>query len=365
MDRVPLEIIERICSNFCLHCRTRSEWMPAQESIIDHHMHKSSLANFSATCSWIRTIVQPMLFHYFALQNARDFNPDALPAIFKLARFLRTTPSSARIWPSACVRKGTWDMSLVTVLNEASRRLKLCSGSENIIPSAIPDWQDGSPFSIRMGHRLQELALLLLPSVSHALITRHGPKTQFTWLQRHTDQFRRQGLKGLTSLKKVVIASPHGSHLKDSWYITHAASLIEAAPNLEELSALDCSYPYLKPASNLSHPSPAVNLRILTIQNLLLDDLNSLLSSFPRLQELYYRQSDIFRPSSSSSSSDDYITPRPTRQRCKEPSSAISPVASTLRILQLTFRTQTAVYPGFGADVCLSLLSEGYGAVGG
>ncbi|KAK0612183.1 hypothetical protein B0T14DRAFT_531750 [Immersiella caudata] len=374
MDRAPVEIIERICSSLCLHCQSPSDCLLAAGSETDQA--KATLASFSATCSFIRAAVQPILFHYFSAGNTPNFHS---PTDYKLALFLRSVIERPDL--ALCVRflqlpettprpfrGGGLNTPLLTILNEASRRLGL--GDGDMIPPTEAAWQkvlfpggnwshvpailisrQQDEVSIRMGHWLQELALMLLPSVSSLLVTRTGPRTKYFCFAKNAIVLGPQGRTTLTSLKQATLLGDGF----DDWHIVHAASLLEASPNLEELRALDCGFDRAEPGEDtFVYPNRpwklpmAANLRILTITNITLEELKRSLAICPRLEELDYRKSKMT----------NYYTTNEARVFCRQPVEAVLPVAKTLRTLHIGFRTQTCFREPRG--VRPSLVPESY-----
>ncbi|KAK0649733.1 hypothetical protein B0T16DRAFT_410627 [Cercophora newfieldiana] len=363
MEKMPVEIIERICANLCLHCQSASPFV--HQDTPDPIEDKSALASFSASCSSLQAIVQPIVFHYYSMGHAfnhtRAVDPERYDTLPLFLRSVIERPDLALCVRSLQLvsttpipfRNSTLDTPLLQILNAASRRFGL--GDGDMIPPTEAEWkrmvwQDGIPddmpliliakqeelFDTRMAHWLQELALMLLPSVASLFLTRSGVRTQYHCLAKNAQSPVPAARATLPALKRAILTGDTYA----PWHIAHAASLFEAAPNLEELCALDCGHERASPGEEIFMPGyqdrswnfpVAANLRRLLIEDITLEELKRLLVFCPALEELHYRKSKVTNWSATHNE----------RRFCRQVSDALAPVANALRVLVLAYKTET------------------------
>src|SRR6187399_1913923 len=71
LNQLPTELLQQICAQLCLHCQqaTGSSAMP-QLDTTPGRVNKHALAQLCHSNSVLRSIAQPVLFHYFVVNSA-------------------------------------------------------------------------------------------------------------------------------------------------------------------------------------------------------------------------------------------------------------------------------------------------------
>jgi hypothetical protein len=69
LDQIPVDVLNLIFTNLCYHCQKPSNFVNADE--YDAVEDKRALARLCCTCKAICTVVQPILYHYYATGNVR------------------------------------------------------------------------------------------------------------------------------------------------------------------------------------------------------------------------------------------------------------------------------------------------------
>lgn len=316
MERLPVELIQRICAYLCHHCHRPDSFCHAETW--DVRESKDALASLSATSSRFRAIAQPILFHYFATGNLiprhpRDFpgRDSQLPLFIR--SLIRRPDLAARVRALQLVQSHQFAQELnfhADCLRPVFEKVHHGLSDDpdyNYTKDRIGQWlaSDGT------GHPdhqwLVQIPLLLVPNLETLSVARDFADYGILELGSGT----------LPSLRSIALQP-----LSEPFHIHEAKALFAAAPNLEVLYALGCGYK--DPGNNPNYGMPFElrlgNLRKLVIEGVELYDLAMLLPSCPQLQELQYVRPDC-----------------EAEERDTVPLEVLAPLQRTLRTLKFKF----------------------------
>lgn len=258
MERLPVELLERVCCFLCFHCRTPGCFPNAD--IADVVADKASLARLCRVSKSVCAVAQPFVFHYYATGNlpwyyrddpthpgylysllleswprTNDLLPFFLrsiilrPDLAKCVRALQlVTPQyvkKALIWHkgpeddiSPAIRKASTDLGLVAF---------------NVFHPEYMHWVRNKPDPedhITIGyvhHTLEQLAILLCPRVSTLLLMGD--------FSPYTGNLLRSSGRTFLALKTIGLIS----HDNSGHYAHTGPGLLSLAPNLQTLYAID------------------------------------------------------------------------------------------------------------------------------
>lgn len=303
MDRLPVEILQHICSFLCCHCQFPDQFPNADTGEV--RTAKSALASLCAVSRSVHDAAQPILYHYYATGNLpivyKDYTDfpeedDKLPAFLHtiirrpdLAQHVKALQLVSTQNISGCTRE------LVQIFNEASEKLGISvhrPKEEDWGESSRSDFAIEKPYysrphmhALSVHHWLEELAILLLPNVTMLFVARD-------WPGEYSCIF--ESGRTLPSLKTLALIPNQLDN-----HIFSADDLFKAARNLETLYAISCGaemvsssddefllwYEHRQGSSICGLP---VSLKKLVISGIEGDDLALILEGCSEVIDLHY-----------------------------------------------------------------------------
>ncbi|KAH6628078.1 hypothetical protein F5144DRAFT_577923 [Chaetomium tenue] len=227
---LPTEILITISQNLCLHCRSpRIGELPDDETTTGVH-EQTSLAHLSTTCTRLRAVAQPILFHFF--HPLADGHSTTRLRLAHLIRTLHHRPDLA-----ACVKS----LVLWTPNNNENDDDDTTTTTTAFVRAAAerldPWWVDRMHDGLE---ELQELAMALTSgTVGYVLLQRWfggaGGLATTDWLGWA------QPMEGLRHLVLVGWRYRWPRQWEHTFHIKEARALLRAsAEGLESLVAVDC-----------------------------------------------------------------------------------------------------------------------------
>jgi hypothetical protein len=318
MDRLPVELIERVCSFVCPHCQSPDDFPDADTQT--SRVAKAALSGLSRTSRRIATVVQPYLFHYFASGGMTRFAifdatgrvaplPSSPPSSEKdpLALFLRTVVQR----PDLAAQVRALQLAPLKTCNEQSvqdsegalvdprcietpvevRRaasLELGGLTEEVFsPGFAWDVHGAELHNRAIYHALEQLAMVWCSNVRTLIIGDEQPSSSF-WRIIASRRW------SFPSLKTVGLLS----HSHDRPF-TRIQDVLESAPNVETLYVT-----HLARAGQPRAASPWVSgwtralpsVRRLVTSDLRATDLAALIRACPQLRDLEFRHHGFNTP---------------------------------------------------------------------
>ena len=307
MDRLPVELVARICSLLCPHCEapdsfmftlSDAEWETGNVSLETGH---ASLARFSKTSRRIAAIAQPYLFHYFATGRQIRFIEDGTIAIsglpnenHRLALFLRTViqrPELAvrvkalRLAPLPAVHGREYDnnhrtATPVEVLRQARSKLGDVVDNALFFPGFSWDLHRKKFTDSAIYHGLEQLAIVLCPNADTVVLGDEQPSSR-PWNVFVSRKWT------FPSLKRAELLL-----YKPSRLFTLARHVFDSAPNIETLRVAHLTRPRrLTMDTNwgTSWTMTLPSVRRLVGSDISVTDLAALVKSCPQLRDHEYK----------------------------------------------------------------------------
>lgn len=276
MDLLPVELVIQICSYFCFHCQNPGVFPTSDLPQLRHD--KKLLGRLCRVSKRMRSIAQPILFHYYATGNLpqlianSDINPRRFPSNEdKLCAFLRSIIDRPDL--AACVRclqvAQPHGMFFTDTL-QAIFLLQLGQTENITMPDAISHKISSLENLVALGNRgtrtvAEDLLFFLAGRMESLVVTRDSFRTLTT---------------PMLSLKTLSLQSLQFEH-----DIQEIAPLLAATPNLQTLYAVD----WINPGSSIfNFEVPLLKLRKLVLGHVPHHDLRKLLRCCTGLEDLEY-----------------------------------------------------------------------------
>ncbi|KAL2261571.1 hypothetical protein VTK26DRAFT_3878 [Humicola hyalothermophila] len=228
---LPAEILVKISQNLCLHCRARRIGeIPHDEAAVGIQ-DQTALANLSASSRRLRTIAQPILFHFFH-SLSRHIDTRRRLASFVRALFhrpdLASSVKSLVLWTpnDRDLQRMSYEQFLAVAVRDEDHTF--ARAAEKLGP-----WWVGRQYGSL--HELQELAIALASDATYVLLQRSflGASPAKTW---------RDWTHPMKNLRHVVLVGWRKGWPRDgySYHIKEARAFLRHATNLESLVAVEC-----------------------------------------------------------------------------------------------------------------------------
>lgn len=305
---LPVEILTLIAGSLCLHCQHAGPIVDLPEPVIDRgREEKRALAALSLTCRFLRSIAQPILFHYYHSGNQPltapkgkwdtagfDHGADDDLLVPFLRSIIQRPDLSASVHAVTLftrVFNRTAGPETNALFREAARKF----GIDNEVHNDLTvEWA-------------QELGIAATaPFVEQILISRITP-LRFNYLRHFPGDFPRLTYVAITGL---------GKQRYNEYHFGETRPLLSRAPNLEVLIAADCGSESDRDARDFWAYQPwditLPKLRKLSISGLDPVFLASVIAHCPALEDLELHVSFTSHPLLSS----EQLRPlRPTLRR--------------------------------------------------
>jgi hypothetical protein len=338
MERLPVELVARICWHLCPHCQSPDHFPNADTD--EALLAKASLARLARVSKSMCAIAQPFVFHYYATGNLPSIFLDGDPGYpfdepswpqdnDQLPYFLRSVIDRPDL--AKCIRA----LQLVTPSHYDKHSVPWHKGDNDDALPAIqaasaelglmafnalhPDYEawacdtpgvDSRPVTGEVLHHiLEQLAILLCPNVSTLLLAGTFGLSY--------GKLIRSSERTLPALKTIALLSQ-----SEARHYAHSGPLLTLAPNLETIYAAD-----LRESENgFREWAPALEgtfakLQSVHVHDLGVDGLRSMVRSCPELRELHYTHTVYYLFYESTD--------------CQAIATALEPVRKTLRRLSI------------------------------
>lgn len=283
LDSLPVEILENICSNLCMHCRVSHIVDVSPSDVACAHEEQHALSCLSRTSRIFRAVAQPMVFHYYHSRTHPDNDSDdcwedlvETREMETLESFLRTIlerPDLARSVKAlafyAFKASRTHDVPLE--IQDLFRQAGKAAGFKDL------------PNYARVNSKwLQEAAIMMTPSLQELLLHRTS-REGLPYLKYSPNQ--------LPNLKYLVLPGRASLHDK-SYHLQEMQDLLVKTQNLEVLLASDSDCGADIPTREWwrweDWTAPLSNLRNFSLHGLDPENVAKVLKSCPKLEDFEY-----------------------------------------------------------------------------
>ena len=279
LQSLPYEIIFRICEELCFHCRAKLATSSVSQIQPDWQLNiaRRALLSLANSCRRLHWVAQPILYHYISPDTPEAVSLlRSLSSNFNLRQHIKVLCIQFECDYGQAERLGRRGIEFLEQLirdNSAGFDKSWLPANLAVLDAGESQYDDG-----RIGSFVLE-SLLRLQTVMIALLIAFSPSVESLFVQAPLQPLPTLGSNCLAKLTELSFShnDPQGGTSTD-----YFRSIFMAAPRLDIIRGCMLS------DANLI-PHEAVRTLFLTKSGISRHGLETLMSSFPRLETFIYQ----------------------------------------------------------------------------